>query len=108
MKVWITCVLVLYGMVEVYQWMKHFSLPLPVFILGGAVLAIASNYGKYAGWSFQPQSEADTKSGKIPSIEETQKANWTNLNSSSAKPLPKPVSFTIHPATQKEVLHEDL
>lgn len=107
MKVWITSVLVLYGMVEAYQWLKHFTLPLPVFILGGAILAIASNYGKYSGWSFQPQAQADTNSEKIPPIEATQTANWTNLNS-SAKPLPKPVSFIIRPATQKEVLHEEL
>ncbi len=108
MKVWITCVLVLYGMVEVYQWMKHFTLPLPVFILGGAVLAIASNYGKHAGWSFQPQSQAETKSGNVPSLEETQQTNWATLNSASAKPQPKPVSFTIRPATQKEVIRDDL
>ena len=107
MKVWITCVLVLYGMVEAYQWMKHFTLPLPVFILGGAVLAIASNYGKHAGWSFQSQSQTDTKLGQIPPVEENQ-INWTNLNSASAKPLPKPVSFTIRNVTQKEVIHDDL
>ncbi len=46
MKVWIASVLILLGMVEVYQWMKHFTVPLPVFIIGGDILAIASNYGK--------------------------------------------------------------
>lgn len=101
MKVWIASVFVLYGMVEVYQWMKHFTLPLPVFIMGGAILAIASNYGKYAGWSFQPQSQSDTQSGQIPSVEElTPTSNRASLNSSSATAMPKtqkPISFTIRP-----------
>lgn len=101
MKVWIASVFVLYGMVEVYQWMKHFTLPLPVFILGGAILAIASNYGKYAGWSFQPQSQPDTQPGQIPSVEElTPASNWTTLNAPSAASIPKtkkPISFTIRP-----------
>jgi hypothetical protein len=44
-------------MAELHQWMKNFTLPLPVFILAGALLAIASNYGKYAGWSFQQQPD---------------------------------------------------
>jgi hypothetical protein len=110
MKVWIASVLVLFGMVEVYQWMKHFTVPLPVFILGGAILAIASNYGKYAGWSFQPQSEPDAKRGKIPPTEDfTTSPNWTTLNSSSATPLPKPahpISFTIRAAAKEDVKNE--
>jgi hypothetical protein len=101
MKVWIASVLVLYGMVEVYQWMKHFTLPLPVFILGGAILAIASNYGKYAGWSFQPQPQPDIQRGQIPSVEDlTPAPNQNSLNSSSAASIPntkKPISFTIRP-----------
>lgn len=103
MKVWITCVLVLYGMVEIYQWMKQFTLPLPAFILGGAALAIASNYGKYAGWSFQKQVLSDIKSG-------TEQAHWTNLPSTSAAALPKPakpVSFKIRTVPQTEVVNDN-
>jgi hypothetical protein len=49
---------VLFGLAELFQWMKQLSLPLPVFILGGAFLAIASNYEKRAGFPFNqlPQS----------------------------------------------------
>jgi hypothetical protein len=111
MRVWIASVLVLYGMVEVYQWMKHFTLPLPVFILGGAFLAIASNYGKYAGWSFQQQPESDSQQGQIPPIEDfADSPHWTHLNPSSATPMPKPakpLSFTIRPAAQKEVMNDE-
>lgn len=45
MKVWLASFLILFALAEFFQWLKQFSLPLPVFILGGAFLAIASNYG---------------------------------------------------------------
>ena len=110
MKVWIASVLILLGMVEVYQWMKHFTVPLPVFILGGAILAIASNYGKYAGWSFQAQSEPDAKRGQIlPSEDFTTSSNWTTLNPSSATPLlnpARPISFTIRSTAKEDVKNE--
>jgi hypothetical protein len=53
MKVWITCFLVLFSAAEIYQWLKHFSLPLPIYILGGIFLAIASNADKQTGLPFQ-------------------------------------------------------
>lgn len=110
MKVWITCVLVLYGMVEIYQWMKQFSLPLPAFILAGAGLAIASNYGKYAGWSFQKQVLSDTNSAQTTPNPETQQANWANLNPTSAKVLSKPaqpISFKIRNVAQTEAVNDN-
>jgi hypothetical protein len=48
MRVWLTCFMVLFTLAELYQWLKHFQLPLPIFLLGGAFLAIISNYEKYA------------------------------------------------------------
>ena len=58
MRIWLACFLVMFGVAELFQWMKQLSLPLPVFILGGAFLAIASNYEKRAGFPFNqlPQS----------------------------------------------------
>ncbi len=47
MKVWLASFVALFLLAEVYQWAKLFTLPLPIFILGGAFLAIASNYEKY-------------------------------------------------------------
>ncbi|MGC1394385.1 MAG: hypothetical protein WA828_08900 [Coleofasciculaceae cyanobacterium] len=101
MKIWLTCVLVLYGMVEIYQWMKQFSLPLPAFILAGAVLAIASNYDKYAGWSFQKPA-IGTKSAQTTPNPETQPAN-----SATALPKPtKPISFKIR-TVETELLNDN-
>ena len=47
MRVWLASFLLLFAIAEVYQWAKHFTLPLPIFILGGTFLAIVSNYDKY-------------------------------------------------------------
>jgi hypothetical protein len=51
-KVWITCFILLFGAAEVLQWVQQVSLPLPIFILGGALLAIASNYDKLTNMPF--------------------------------------------------------
>ncbi|MBR8836110.1 MAG: hypothetical protein DSM106950_19315 [Stigonema ocellatum SAG 48.90 = DSM 106950] len=49
MRVWLACFLVLFGVVELFDWVQKFSLPLPIYILGGAFLAVASNYDKFFG-----------------------------------------------------------
>jgi hypothetical protein len=91
-------------MAEFYQWVRDFTIPLPVFILAGTILAIASNHGKYAGWSFQQHDQAEASQGQSPSIGFTKQANWATLNPSTATPMPKatrPISFTISRPTQK-------
>lgn len=47
MKVWIVSFGILLVLAEFYQWVQEITLPLPVFIVGGVVLAIASNYDKF-------------------------------------------------------------
>ena len=44
MKVWIFGYILLFLLVEFYQWAKGFILPLPLSIFAGALLSIASNY----------------------------------------------------------------
>ncbi len=46
MRVWLTSFILLFGAAELFQWAKELTLPMPIFILGGAFLAIASNYDK--------------------------------------------------------------
>lgn len=68
MKVWFICFILLFGAAELLQWAQQFSLPLPVFILGGAFLAVISNFDKLTHLPFHPdyqepdlpQSEAAT------------------------------------------------
>ncbi|BCL34651.1 hypothetical protein [Nostoc sp. MS1] len=52
MRVWLVCFLLLFVLAELFDWLKAFSLPLPIYILGGAFLAVASNYDKIIGYYF--------------------------------------------------------
>jgi hypothetical protein len=88
MKVWITCFVVLLGVSELLQWVKQFSLPLPVFILGGAFLAIASNYDKLSHLPFHP--DYDLPEVEPPAASQTMAATGRSLNQHE-----KPISFTI-------------
>ena len=46
MKAWLVSVGLLFVLVEILSWVKNFILPLPIYILAGAFIAIASNYDK--------------------------------------------------------------
>ncbi|MGQ4648563.1 hypothetical protein [Lyngbya aestuarii] len=100
MRVWMISFLVLFGIVELYQWIRDFTLPLPVFILSGALLAIASNYDKSTDWSWGEQpTKPDTDQVKILSTRGlTNPPNWKNLHQSSSQSMLKTqssISFTI-------------
>lgn len=67
MRVWFASFLLLFALAQLFNWMKHLSLPLPVFILGGLLLAIASNYNKRSGWPFRNQmSNSEVKHIETP------------------------------------------
>lgn len=55
MRVWFASFLLLFALAQLFNWMKQLTLPLPVFILSGLLLAIASNYDKRSGWPFRNQ-----------------------------------------------------
>ena len=59
MRVWLVSVAVLFVLAEVYLSIKDFILPLPIYILGGAFLAIASNYDKGIMALFRQESIAE-------------------------------------------------
>lgn len=44
MRVWLFSVGIFFVLAQIYVWLQDFLIPLPIYILGGAVLAIASNY----------------------------------------------------------------
>ena len=69
--------------------MKQLSLPLPVFILGGAFLAIVSNYDRRAGFPFNLISSPIRDSQEMPPAS----AQTADLPRSSSPQ--KPISFTI-------------
>ncbi|MGD1874585.1 MAG: hypothetical protein ACFB02_16220 [Mastigocoleus sp.] len=49
MKVWLACFLILFALAELFDWIQEFSFPLPIYILGGLFLAVASNYNELIG-----------------------------------------------------------
>lgn len=104
MKVWIASFLVLFGMAEIYQWLKHFTLPLPVYILGGAFLAIASNYEKITGFPFQKAREDNppvlpSQPPVIPTVNQSQ-LNPPAYPSITNAQQPRPISFTVDNAAK--------
>ena len=56
MKIWLACFIAMFAVAELFQWLKGVTLPLPIYILGGAFLAIASNYGKRSGLPVSPNN----------------------------------------------------
>ncbi len=54
MGVWITTVCILFVLFQLFEWLKGFMLPLPIYVLAGAFLAIASNYEKGLGALLKP------------------------------------------------------
>ncbi|WP_096670288.1 hypothetical protein [Dolichospermum compactum] len=50
MRVWLICFLILFALAEFFKWLRGFSVPLPIYILGGVFLAVASNYDKIFGY----------------------------------------------------------
>jgi hypothetical protein len=77
MRVWLVCVFILFALAQFFDWVKEVSLPLPIYILGGAFLAVASNYDKIVGAYFSgvqaeilpqpPQLDASTQLTPISS-----------------------------------------
>jgi len=59
LKAWLFGVGILFVLAEFGIWLKQFILPLPIYILGGAFLAIASNYEQGIIGMFR-QQEATT------------------------------------------------
>lgn len=90
MKIWMTSFLLIFGLAEFYQWAKEITLPMPIFVLGGALLAIASNYDKLTNFP-------------LPLNHQAPETPPPNLNASQApvvspaiaQPQPPAVSFEI-------------
>ncbi|MGG6270255.1 hypothetical protein ACQ4M3_35390 [Leptolyngbya sp. AN03gr2] len=81
----ILCFVLFFLVSQIFQWAQEITLPLPFFILGGALLAIASNFDRRAGFPFNlvnPPAEA-------PPVEPPVIAQ------SSTPKFPREISFTI-------------
>ncbi len=97
MRLWLISFLLLFGTAELFQWVQQVSLPLPIFVLGGAFLAIASNYDKLSNLPFHldyqepeidPKEVSSAASPPIPSAS-------ASSSPFARKQSPRPVSFDI-------------
>ena len=88
MRIWLACFGVLFAIAQLYQWVKHLTLPLPIYILGGAFLVIASNYNKRASLPWQePSADSEPVIGSS-----SNSLNWGKV---APQQPPKSISFTI-------------
>jgi hypothetical protein len=70
-QAWITIVIILFITVEAFQWVKGFILPLPIYVLAGAFLAIASNYDKGIGSMFRQGIGKEEKLSQTATLDES-------------------------------------
>lgn len=80
------CFLAFFALSQVFQWAQELTLPLPFFILGGAILAIASNLDRRAGFPF---NLLNSPTAEAPSVDPP------TISQSSTPKFPREVSFTI-------------
>lgn len=82
MKFLMASFILLFGVAELYQWIEGFRLPLPLYVIGGIFLAIASNYEKGI-FSFL---EADSQTSDAEIVEPTTTISQ-NLSTSDSKAI---------------------
>ncbi|WP_392533542.1 hypothetical protein [Nostoc sp. C117] len=91
MRVWLACFFVLFALAEFFDWLKEFNLPLPIYILGGAFLAVASNHDKIFGSYF-----SDT------SMEASLEHPQLDLTTASTEPISLAIASSVEDAQTAE------
>ncbi|KOP24496.1 hypothetical protein AMR41_20410 [Hapalosiphon sp. MRB220] len=83
MRVWLVCFVVLFALAQLFDWVKGLQLPLPIYILGGAFLAVASNYDKLFGTYFSDVTDASMEA----SVEQVQLDSQLEANGAMISPV---------------------
>ena len=94
---WLVCLFIVFALAEFFDWVTQISLPLPAYIVGGAFLAIASNYNKIVG-SYISNVTAEI----LPEVANTQKPTPPQQISSNSVPV-----SSLNPAEEIEKLLKD-
>lgn len=58
-RVWVVCFVVFFGSAELYQWVQGITLPMPVMVIAGVLLAIAANTDQFPRKSVLPPTPVD-------------------------------------------------
>lgn len=89
----------LFGIAELLQWFKQFSLPLPVFIVGGVFLAAASNYDKFDKDKFDKFTHLpfplDSEEPKFPQKQVASDQAIPEASTTMSKAVSRSISFEI-------------
>ncbi len=67
MRVWMTSFVILFVFAQLLDWLRHLELPLPAMVVGGLVLAIASNYDKRGTFPLWPLDSPQIQQQAPPS-----------------------------------------
>lgn len=88
MQVWVVCLVLFFGAAEFYQWARGMTLPLPILIAAGMLLAIASNTSKLPSlFHSQPTPiEAQKADAQEPLKATSAEATGQTVSSSAATP----------------------
>jgi hypothetical protein len=97
MRFWFVCFVLLFSFAELFQWLEQFSLPMPIFVLGGVFLAIASNYNKLKYLPFHPEHGESQALGEQPYEPMRSASPWVEPRASQTADSqpPRSISFTI-------------
>ncbi|QMS88267.1 hypothetical protein HUN01_11925 [Nostoc edaphicum CCNP1411] len=92
MRVWLACFFVLFALAELFDWLQEFNLPLPIYILGGAFLAVASNYDRIFDSYFADSSiEAALEQPQLDSL------------TPSTNPISFPIASSVEDAQTSQI-----
>jgi hypothetical protein len=70
MRIWLVCVVALFGAVQLYDWVQQMTVPLPVYGVAGLLLAVVSNFDKLP--RLQTAQEPTTAAAIAPDATEPQ------------------------------------
>lgn len=96
MKVWLACFLVLFALAELFDWVQEFSFPLPIYILGGLFLAVASNYNELVG-SYMSDSSNNYLSSSSEQLQ-------LDVSAQTEHNIPTEISHTFEVTQENELI----
>lgn len=79
-RAWLFGVGILFVLAEFSIWLKQFILPLPTYVLGGALLAIASNYERGLISLFRQNVETDALTQTATLIEQVKQIDGQDFS----------------------------
>ncbi|MBD2136485.1 hypothetical protein H6F32_02530 [Anabaena sp. FACHB-1237] len=98
MAVWLVCFFVLFALAELFNWVKGFSLPLPISIVAGTFLAVVSNYDKIFGTYFHCTTSTNSvvTSVKLTEIPTSENSVSLPVNTSLTEDIQKSLPESDH------------